>query len=58
MICIEKECKYREFNTGDDISDFYFCKLVGIEVDRGNEECLIDKYEKEFEISVDKGNSK
>ena len=47
MKCIEKECKYREFNAGDDISDFYFCKLVGVEVDRGNEECLIDKYEKE-----------
>lgn len=47
MKCLEKECEYRVLNGGDDISDFYWCKFVGIDVDRGNNECLIDKYDKE-----------
>lgn len=47
MKCLEKECEYRVLNGGDDISDFYWCKFVGIAVDRGNNECLIDKYDKE-----------
>ena len=49
MICIEKECDCRELNGGDGIGDFYFCKCTGIEVDRGNDECLFDKWEKETE---------
>ena len=47
MKCIEKECDYRELNGGDEISDFYFCKLCGITTDRGQEECFMDKFEKE-----------
>lgn len=49
MICTEKECDCRELNGGDDIGDFYFCKCTGIEVGRGNDECLFDKWEKEAE---------
>ena len=49
MICIEKECDCRELNGGDGIGDFYFCKCTGIEVDRGNDECLFDKWGKEAE---------
>jgi hypothetical protein len=49
MICRYKKCKYREFNGGDDISDFYYCKLAGTEVGRGEEECLIDKWRAEDE---------
>lgn len=45
--CAEKECIYKIWNGGDEIGDFYFCKFVGIEVDRGREECLIDKFERE-----------
>lgn len=47
MKCVDKECEYREFNSGDDISDFYYCKWCGITVERGQEECLIDQFEKE-----------
>lgn len=47
MNCAEKECIYKIWNGGDEIGDFYFCKFVGIEVDRGREECLIDKFERE-----------
>ena len=50
MLCLEKECEYRKLNGGDDISDFYFCDIVGVDVDRGNNECLIDKYDKEEEV--------
>jgi hypothetical protein len=45
--CCDKECEYRKLNGGDDISDFYFCKLVGIDVDRGNEECLEDELDED-----------
>jgi len=48
MICFEKDCKYRTLNTGDEAGDFYYCKFVGIEVGRGLEECLIDKYDREI----------
>jgi len=44
MKCINKECEYRVFNGGDDIGDFYYCELVGITVERGNDECLDDKF--------------
>lgn len=47
MKCIDSECKYRELNGGDDISDFYYCRRYGITVERGQEECLIDQFEKE-----------
>ena len=33
---------------GDENNDFYYCKLVGIEVGRGLEECLDDKFEREI----------
>lgn len=42
MKCIDKECNHRELNCGDDISDFYFCKMCGITVDRGDDECFFD----------------
>lgn len=45
--CINKDCEYRKFNGGDDTSDFYFCEYVGVNVDRGNDECLLDKYRRE-----------
>jgi len=48
MNCYDKKCKYKELNGGDEISDFYFCKYVGITVDRGNEECLIERFEREI----------
>jgi len=47
MKCIDKECEYRVLNGGDGISDFYYCEFVGIAVDRGNDECLIDEFDKE-----------
>ena len=47
MKCINKECKYRELNGGDEISDFYYCKYCGITVERGQKECLIDEFGKE-----------
>lgn len=47
MKCINKECEYRMLNGGDEISDFYFCKFCGITVERGQEECLIDEFERE-----------
>ena len=43
MKCIDKECPYRELNGGDEISDFYFCKECGLSVDRGENECSLDK---------------
>lgn len=48
MNCIDKVCDYREPNGGDDEHDYYFCKLTGIEVDTGNNECLLDKFDKEM----------
>jgi len=47
MNCCDKKCKYKELNGGDEISDFYFCKYVGITVDRGTEECLLDVFYRE-----------
>lgn len=47
MKCFDKECEYRELNGGDEISDFYYCKYYGITVERGQQECLIDEFEKE-----------
>lgn len=47
MKCIDKECKYRELNGGDDISDYFFCKYTGIEVGIGEDECLLDKWRQE-----------
>ena len=47
MKCIDKECEHRELNGGDEISDFYFCKECGISVDRGEDECLFDKWDAE-----------
>jgi len=44
MKCIDKVCTDRVLNGGDDVGDFYFCKCVGVEVGRGEEECLIDKW--------------
>ena len=44
MKCIDKECPYRELNGGDEISDFYFCTYCGLTVDRGEDECLCDKW--------------
>lgn len=48
MICINKDCEYRAWNMGDEIGDFYYCNFVGIEVDRGLEECLVDKFDREI----------
>jgi hypothetical protein len=45
--CIEKDCKYRTLNTGDDTRDYYFCEYVGIDVNEGMEECLLDKWDSE-----------
>lgn len=45
--CCEKDCEYKELNGGDDKSDFYFCKFVGVSTDRGEEECFIDKWDRE-----------
>lgn len=53
MRCIDKICKHRKLNGGDDISDFYFCEICGISVDRGENECLFDKWDNEF-VSQDK----
>lgn len=50
MKCIDKKCKYRELNGGDEISDFYFCKYCGITVERGQQECLIDEFEKKYVV--------
>jgi hypothetical protein len=47
MNCIDKICEYRVLNSGNDTTDFYFCKSVGIEVDDGNCECIKDKLENE-----------
>jgi len=47
MNCCDKQCNYKELNGGDEISDFYFCKYIGVTVDRGNEECLVDRFERE-----------
>ena len=47
MNCYDKKCKYKELNGGDEISDFYFCKYVGTTTDRGNEECLLDRFYRE-----------
>lgn len=47
MKCIDKECEYKELNGGDEISDFYFCKYCGIAVERGEVECLLDKWDSE-----------
>ena len=47
MKCIDKECIYRELNGGDEISDFYFCTYCGLSVDRGTDECLFDKWDRE-----------
>lgn len=49
MKCIDKECEYRELNGGDEISDFYFCKECGIDVNRGEDECLFDRWDAESE---------
>ena len=47
MKCIDKECECRELNGGDEISDFYFCKECGLSVNRGEDECLFDKWDTE-----------
>lgn len=47
MKCIDKKCEFRELNGGDESSDFYFCKYCGIDVDRGESECVIDIWESE-----------
>ena len=47
MKCIDKKCDSRRLNGGDDISDFYYCKKYGISCERGMDECLEDKWEKE-----------
>ena len=41
--CIDKKCEYRVLNSGNEITDFYYCTEVGIEVDDGNCECIEDK---------------
>ena len=46
MKCKDKECKHKEWNGGDGISDFYFCKEVGVSVERGECECLLEEMEK------------
>lgn len=46
MNCIDKQCEYRILNSGNDNTDFYYCKVVGIEVDDGNYECIEDKLKK------------
>lgn len=59
MRCIDKECNYRELNGGDEISDFYFCKHWGIAVNRGEDECLVDKWffgEQEIEDEHEDGH--
>jgi len=53
MICYDRKCNYRELNGGDEISDFYYCKYVGMTVDRGQDECLIDQFDKELNIDMD-----
>lgn len=53
MNCCDKECKYREFNGGDEISDFYYCGLVGIEVNRGEDMCLLDRYDLDLNLELD-----
>ena len=53
MKCIDKECEYRELNGGDGISDLYFCKGCGISVDRGENECLFDKWDDELYLDND-----
>lgn len=55
MKCINKKCEHRELNGGDEISDFYFCKECGIAVDRGEDECLLDKWNKEEQIKKESG---
>ena len=51
MKCIDKECEHRELNGGDEFSDLYFCKVCGIDVDRGEGECILDIWEAEAEES-------
>ena len=56
MRCLDKECEHRELNGGDDVSDFYYCKYCGITVNRGEDECLVDKWffgEQEIENEED-----
>lgn len=43
MKCKDIECKYKELNGGDRISNFYFCKAVGVSVGRGECECLLEE---------------
>ena len=50
MNCCDKECKYKTFNGGDDISDFYWYKYVGTSTERGTEECLLERFEREKEL--------
>lgn len=45
--CISYKCAVREWNGRDEKGDFYFCKECGVEVGRGQEECLLDKFAKE-----------
>lgn len=48
MICINKDCKYRCWNSIDNEgNDLYYCSLIGIEVSKGLEECLDDRFTKE-----------
>jgi hypothetical protein len=48
MNCCDKACEYKELNGGDGISDFYFCKYVGITMDSGDKRCLLDKFHDEI----------
>lgn len=52
MNCCDKNCEYRSFNGGDDISDFYYCKAVGTEVNRGEDICLLDKFDAEIDAGL------
>lgn len=46
--CIDYDCVKRQLNSGDDIGDVYYCEEVGVEVGRGEDECLLDKFAKEI----------
>lgn len=47
--CISYNCKVRERNGRDkEGNQLYFCKEVGIEVGKGQEECLLNKFAREI----------
>ena len=49
--CKDKICYCRKRIGGNDIGDYYVCKCTGIGIDYGDDECLLDQWEREEEES-------